>query len=158
MAHEYEPFVLTPVGVVRSPRSEVRDDDWGDVVSTIEIDAARFAPDALAGLDAFSHAEVLFFMNRIDESEVERGARHPRGRADWPVVGIFAQRAKWRPNRVGASLCRVLAVEGLSIRVEGLDAIDGTPVLDVKPYMREFGPRGEVGQPEWATELMARYY
>jgi tRNA-Thr(GGU) m(6)t(6)A37 methyltransferase TsaA len=158
MAHEYEPIVLTPVGVVRSPRSEVRDDDWGDVVSTIEIDPARFAPDALAGLDAFSHAEVLFFMNRIDESEVERGARHPRGRADWPVVGIFAQRAKWRPNRVGASLCRVLAVEGLSIRVEGLDAIDGTPVLDVKPYMREFGPRGEVRQPEWATELMARYY
>jgi tRNA-Thr(GGU) m(6)t(6)A37 methyltransferase TsaA len=158
MAHEFEPVTLTPVGVVRSPRTEVRDDDWGGVVATIELDPARFAPEALAGLDAFSHAEVLFFMNRVDESEVERGARHPRGRTDWPVVGIFAQRAKWRPNRVGASLCRVLAVEGLTVRVEGLDAIDGTPVIDVKPYVREFGPRGEVRQPAWATELMSRYY
>jgi tRNA (adenine37-N6)-methyltransferase len=158
MPHEHDPVTLTPVGVVRSPRSEAHDDDWGGVVSTIEIDPARFGPEALAGLEAFSHAEVIFLMNRVDDDEVERGARHPRGRVDWPAVGIFAQRAKGRPNRLGASLVRVLEVDGLTVRVEGLDAIDGTPVLDLKPFMREFGPRGEVRQPEWATELMARYY
>jgi tRNA-Thr(GGU) m(6)t(6)A37 methyltransferase TsaA len=153
-----EVVTLTPIGVVRSPRDEVRDDDWGDVVSTIELDAARFGADALLGLDAFSHAEVLFFMNRVDEADIEWGARHPRGRTDWPRVGVFAQRAKWRPNRLGASLCRILRVEGLTVSVLGLDAIEGTPVLDVKPYMREFGPRGEVRQPPWATELMSQYY
>lgn len=158
MTDAYEPVTLLPIGVVRSPRNDVRDDDWGEAVSTIELDSSRFTEEALVGLDAFSHAEVIFLMNRVEDAEVERGARHPRGREDWPVVGILAQRAKGRPNRIGASLCRVLAVEGLSVRVQGLDAIDGTPVLDVKPYMREFGPRGEVRQPAWSTELMSRYY
>jgi tRNA (adenine37-N6)-methyltransferase len=153
-----EPITLIPIGVVRSPRTEVVDDDWGGVLSTIEIDATRFTSDALVGLDAFSHVEVLFHLDRVEEGDVEHGARHPRGRTDWPRAGIFAQRAKWRPNRLGASICRVLAVEGLSLRVEGLDAIDGSPVLDVKPFMREFGPRGEVRQPEWASELMSRYW
>jgi len=158
MTHSNEPITVTPIGVVRSLRTEARDDEWGELASTIELDPERFAEDALRGLDAFSHAEVLFHMNAVDEAEVERGARHPRGRTDWPEVGIFAQRAKGRPNRLGASLCCVLAVEGLVVTVAGLDAIDGTPVLDIKPYMREFGPRGEVRQPAWATELMARYY
>ena len=77
---------------------------------------------------------------------------------DWPKIGIFAQRGKNRPNRIGVSVCRLVKVEGLKITVEELDAIDGTPVLDVKPYIREFGPRGEVRQPGWATELMTEYY
>ncbi|MFD0476032.1 TrmO family methyltransferase [Nonomuraea thailandensis] len=80
------------------------------------------------------------------------------GNPDWPEVGIFAQRGKNRPNRLGVSRCRLLAVEGLDLRVRGLDAIDGTPVLDVKPYMAEFGPQGETVQPAWATELMRAYY
>ncbi len=67
-------------------------------------------------------------------------------------------RAKARPNRIGVSRCRLLGVDGLSLRVEGLDAIDGTPVLDVKPWVAEFGPRGEVRQPAWSSELMRDYY
>lgn len=85
-------------------------------------------------------------------------ARHPRGNEQWPKVGIFAQRAKSRPNRLGVSVCRLVAVEALTITVQALDAIDGTPVLDLKPYMREFGPRGEVRQPAWSHELMATYW
>ena len=77
---------------------------------------------------------------------------------NWPEVGIFAQRGKNRPNRIGVSRCRLLGVDGLDVRVAGLDAIAGTPVLDVKPYMAEFGPVGETAQPEWATELMRDYY
>ena len=73
-------------------------------------------------------------------------------------MGIFAQRAKARPNRLGVTTCRLERVDGLTLCVAGLDAIDGSPVLDIKPHMREFGPRGDVRQPAWATELMADYW
>ena len=96
--------------------------------------------------------------DRVDPADVESGARHPRGNEAWPRVGIFAQRAKDRPNRIGVSVCRLLGVEGLDVRVAGLDAVDGTPVLDLKPVMEEFAPRGEVRQPDWARELMAGYW
>ncbi|MCB1741566.1 MAG: SAM-dependent methyltransferase, partial [Gammaproteobacteria bacterium] len=76
----------------------------------------------------------------------------------WPKVGIFAQRGKARPNRIGVSVCRLRGVEGGRISVQGLDAIDGTPVLDVKPYMTGFAPRGEVLEPEWAVEIMREYW
>ena len=153
-----EPCSLTPIGVLHASRKTPEDDHWGGEVATIELDATRFTEDAVAGLPAFSHIEVVFLMHLVTESKIETGARHPRNRQDWPRVGIFAQRAKGRPNRLGVSRCRLLKVEGLKLTVEGLDAIDGTPVLDIKPYMVEFGPRGEVIQPEWATEVMKEYY
>ena len=111
------------------------DDDWDAVTSTVELDADRFAPDVLDGLDGFSHVEVVYVFDRVDPAGVETGARHPRGNPDWPRVGIFAQRAKGRPNRIGVSVCRLLVVEGLTLTVQALDVIDGTPVLDVKPYL-----------------------
>ena len=75
-------------------------------------------------------------------------------------MGMFAQRARMRPNRLGVSTCRLLAVEGLDLHVRGLDAIDGSPVLDVKPYMREFEPptATRARNPSWSTELMRGYY
>jgi tRNA (Thr-GGU) A37 N-methylase len=85
-------------------------------------------------------------------------ARHPRGNPAWPEVGIFAQRATDRPNRLGLCTCALVAVDGASIVVRGLDAIDGTPVLDVKPYLEEFAPRREVRQPPWSHELMRGYW
>lgn len=103
-------------------------------------------------------AEVLTVAHLVPPDAVETGARHPRGNQDWPRTGIFAQRGKNRPNRLGVSRCELTGVEGTEIRVRGLDAVDGTPVLDIKPYLREFGPRGEVRQPAWATELMSEYY
>ncbi|MDY6817545.1 MAG: tRNA (N6-threonylcarbamoyladenosine(37)-N6)-methyltransferase TrmO [Halobacteriales archaeon] len=150
-------ITLEPIGTVTSPRTEKRDDHWGDVVAEIEL-ADRFTPDALAGLETFSHVEVIFYMHRVRAAGIEDGARHPRNNTEWPELGIFAQRAKGRPNRLGLSRCAVIAVEGRRLRVRALDAIDGTPVLDIKPYMREFGPRGTVTQPVWVGELMAEYY
>jgi tRNA (Thr-GGU) A37 N-methylase len=94
----------------------------------------------------------------VPAEKIERGARHPRGRDDWPLTGILAQRGKNRPNRLGVTVCRILSIEGSRLTVEGLDAIDGTPVIDIKPVMREFLPRGEVRQPEWVSELMAAYW
>src|SRR5262249_40455092 len=111
-----------------------------------------------AGLEAFSHLEVVYCFHAVPLDRVETGARHPRGRSDWPLVGIFAQRGKARPNRLGVSRCNLVRVEGRVVTVRRLDAIDGTPVLDIKPYMREFGPIGEVKQPAWSVELMQDYY
>ncbi len=153
-----DPISMTSIGVVRSPITEPVDDIWGGVVSRIELDASRFNADSLAGLDQYSHTEIFFVLDRIDESGVIMGARHPRGRTDWPKVGIFAQRAKNRPNRLAATVCRIVSVKDLAIEVEGLDAIDGTPVLDIKPYLSAFRPQGDVRQPEWATELMSKYW
>lgn len=151
-------YVVRPIGHVSSTRAARLDDDWGGVQSVIELDAERFTPASILGLDEFSHVEVLFLFDRFDEAKVAVGARHPRGNEAWPEVGIFAQRASSRPNRLGLTTCEVLGTEGLSVRVRGLDAIDGTPVLDIKPYLREFGPRGEVRQPSWSSELMAGYW
>ncbi|MDH4144051.1 MAG: SAM-dependent methyltransferase [Acidimicrobiia bacterium] len=151
-------FVLSAVGRVVGGRTEPLDDDWGAVEATIELDADRFGPQVVAGLDGFSHLDVVFLFDRVDEASVHLGARRPRGRADWPEVGIFAQRAKARPNRIGVSTCELVAVDGLRLAVRGLDAIDGTPVLDVKPHVVEFGPRSPVRQPAWMSELMAGYW
>lgn len=150
--------VALPVGRVVGGRGEVFDDAWGEVSAVIRLDGDRFTPDALAGLDAFSHIEVVYHFDRVPPQKIETGARHPRGNTDWPLVGIFAQRGKNRPNRLGVSRCRLVRTDGLDIHVTGLDAVDGTPVLDIKPYMAEFGPIGDVSQPAWTTEIMRRYY
>lgn len=151
-------IALTPIGLVRSPIHEPVDDVWGGVTARVELDASRFSQESLAGLDEFSHVEIVFLFDRVADSEIHFGARHPRGRTDWPKVGIFAQRGRNRPNRIGVTVCRLVSVRPLAIEVEGLDAIDGTPVLDIKPYLRQFAPRGDVHQPAWATELMSRYW
>jgi len=149
---------LTPIGRVWSARSEPIDDAWDAVKSKVILDSAIFAPDATAGLDGFSHVEVVYHFDRVRDAEVQTGARHPRGRSDWPKVGILAQRGKGRPNRIGVTICKLTKVEGLTLFVEGLDAIDGTPVIDIKPVMKGFLPRGQVREPEWAAELMKGYW
>ena len=152
-AHE-----VRAIGHVSSPRVGRQDDEWGEVESTIRLDPDRFGADALAGLDAFSHVEVIFVFDQFDEANVTVGSRHPRGNEAWPKVGIFAQRASSRPNRLGLTTCEVIEVTGLELVVRGLDAIDGSPVLDIKPHIREFRPRAPVVQPEWISELMSGYW
>jgi len=150
-------WTMTAIGTVSSSRSVAIDDDWGDVTATITL-AAPLGERSVAGLDGFSHVEVVFLFDRVDPDGVCLHSRHPRGNPDWPEVGILAQRAKDRPNRIGLCTCELVRVDGASIVVRGLDAIDGTPVLDVKPYMKEFAPRGEVRQPAWSRELMRNYW
>jgi tRNA-Thr(GGU) m(6)t(6)A37 methyltransferase TsaA len=149
---------VKPIGIVHSPRKEMKDDFWGSVISEIELDSSLFTEEALYGLKDFSHIEVIFYMHKVNHEKIQFGARHPRNRTDWPKVGIFGQRAKARPNQLGVSRCRLLKVEGLKLTVQALDAIDQTPVLDIKPYMEEFGPIGVVHQPEWSREVMKQYY
>jgi len=151
-------IAIEPVGRVVGPRAQPEDDGWGGVESVIRIDE-RFGVEALQGLDEFSHIEVIFAFHLTDPERVVTGARHPRGLTSLPKVGIFAQRNKDRPNHIGLSRCEVLGVEGRDIRVRGLDAIDGTPVLDIKPFFSAFFPQVEaVRQPAWVEEITRDYY
>jgi len=150
-------ILLKPVAYVRNERRDLSDDDWGEVPSTLEL-APEVHPDSLIGLEEFSHVEVLFFFDQVREDEVEWRARHPRGNTAWPRVGIFAQRGKNRPNRLGSCIARVIERDGRALRVMGLDAVDGTPVVDLKPVMQEFLPREPVRQPGWSVELMRDYW
>ena len=148
---------LRPIGTVVGGRTEPIDDDWGNVEASIVLDE-RFPEDALAGLGDFSHVDVIFFFHLVGEDKIPQGARRPRGRDDWPLVGVFAQRNKARPNRLGVTTCGLLAVERRTLHVQGLDAIDGTPVLDIKPYVTGYAPRGHLREPDWVKELMDGYW
>ena len=150
-------ITLEPIGTVRSPRTTLEDDHWGDVIATIEL-APAIPSESLDGIENFSHAEILFLFDQIPESHIVTGARHPRDNREWPRIGIFAQRGAVRPNRIGATIVRVLGREGRTVRVQGLDAVSGTPVLDIKPVMAEFLPRDAVRQPAWSHEVMRNYW
>jgi tRNA (Thr-GGU) A37 N-methylase len=150
-------IVMQPIGYVRATRAQADDDFWGGQRARIEL-VDRLPVECLRGLDQFSHAEVVFLFHGVDPAQVIGGARHPRDNAAWPCVGIFAQRGRNRPNRIGTTICRVAGIEGRTLHLLELDAIDGTPVLDVKPVMREFLPRQAVRQPHWSNELMRDYW
>jgi len=142
---------------VRSDRDDLSDVEWDRVQARIELNP-EFDPEALSGLEGFSHAEIIFQFNLVPESRIERRSRHPRNNPRWPKIGIFAQRGSSRPNRLGATLVRIVSREGRTLVVSGLDAVNGTPVLDIKPVMREFLPSGEIRQPPWVAELMTDYW
>jgi tRNA-Thr(GGU) m(6)t(6)A37 methyltransferase TsaA len=150
-------FEIEPIGYVRASRKNAVDDYWGKTRSVIEL-LDSFDPGALLGLEAFSHVEVIFVFDQVDPTKVTTGARHPRNNPDWPRIGIFAQRGKSRPNRLGSTICRIVSVDSLCLEVAELDAIDGTPVIDLKPVMSEFLPRDPVTQPAWSNELMQDYW
>ncbi len=144
------------IGVVRSPVAQGRDDGWGSVVSELHLDEDVAA--GLAGLEGFSHAIVVFWMHRSSFDATTDLVRRPRGRADMPEVGIFAQRAKHRPNPIGLTAVRVLGRRGRIVEVQGLDAIDGTPLLDLKPYVPAFDTAPVATVPEWMSRLMEGYF
>src|SRR5205085_12329736 len=121
-----------PIGYVRNLRKTVEDDYWGGIVSEIVVDEAC-GEEALTGIEEFSHAEIIFYFHLVDDKKIVTGARHPRNNPNWPAIGILAQRGKNRPNRLGLTMVKILNRQGNILQVEGLDAIDGTPILDIKP-------------------------
>jgi tRNA-Thr(GGU) m(6)t(6)A37 methyltransferase TsaA len=148
---------ITPIGTVHNGRTDPEDSDhWGDVESAILVEE-RFGDHSLTGLSDFSHVEVIFFFDRLAEREDYRRPSRPRGRADLPEVGVFCDRGPRRPNRIGCTICEVVSASGRELRVRGLDAVDGTPVLDIKPVMRPFIPE-RVRQPDWVDALMREYF
>ncbi|BFU42454.1 SAM-dependent methyltransferase [Krasilnikovia sp. MM14-A1004] len=153
-----ETFTVEPVARVVGGRVEPTDDYWGGTQSIIRIDGDRFTPDATKGLAEFSHLEIVFRFHLTDPADLHLGARRPRDNPAWPEVGIFGHRNMRRINWLGVSRCRLVKVDGLDLHVEDLDAVDGTPVLDIKPWFTEFGPRGAVYQPAWTTEMLPNYF
>lgn len=148
---------IKPIAFVEASRAQAEDDFWGGETACISL-VEPFTAEALQGLAAFSHVEVLFLFHQVPACKIVHGARHPRNNLAWPAVGIFAQRGKTRPNRIGSTMCRIVRIEGTKLFVSELDAIDGTPVLDIKPVLAEFLPREEVRQPDWSRELMLEYW
>jgi tRNA (adenine37-N6)-methyltransferase len=154
-----EHIILTPIGRVRSEVKHSREDYWGNVLSLIELDTQQMNEDAVAGLSDFSHVEVLFHLSHVPDSAIERSSRRPRNNPIWPKVGILAQRAKVRPNRIAATICELVEVNPSKLTVRGLDAFDGSPVLDIKPVFAEFIPdKQRIRQPAWSHEVMAQYF
>jgi len=151
-----DPITVRPIGIVSGGRDQIFEDRWGPVVSRLILDPAAVDPDATLGLGEFSYIEVVFHFHK--ETRTRRGAAHPRGNPAWPRVGVLAGHSPVRPNHIGVSRCALLDVAGLELTVRGLDAIDGTPVLDIKPYATEFEPKARVREPAWMRELMASYY
>lgn len=147
---------LDPIGWVRSPATEGVDENWGAVVA--EIHVAESLAAGLRGIEQFSHLLVVFYMHQATFDPATDLVRRPRGRADLPEVGIFAQRAKHRPNPLGLTAVRLLGVAGAVLRVQGLDALDGTPVLDLKPYFPAFDRVADAVTPAWVDRLMAGYF
>ena len=150
-------FTVKPIAFVRGGREQAEDDFWGGTQPRIVL-ADGIPTEALDGIEAFSHVEVVFLFDRVDPSKIVPGARHPRGNPEWPLVGILAQRGKNRPNRIGCSIVRVLGRDGRTLVVSELDATDGTPVLDIKPVFAEYLPREPVVQPDWSHEIMRDYW
>src|SRR5512136_2118740 len=149
-------YAITPIGHVESPVLEPVDREWGKITSRIVL-LPEYCP-GLHGLGAFSHAIVLTWLHRASFDRARDLVRRPRGLASMPEVGIFAQRATVRPNPIGVTAVRVLGVEPDAVVVSGLDAIDGTPVIDIKPYYPQYDAVDSSVVPEWVNELMREYF
>ncbi|MFG1721139.1 SAM-dependent methyltransferase [Micromonospora chalcea] len=150
-------FEITPIGTVRNDRTDIQhSDNWGAVRSTVVVDE-RYGEACLQGLEEFSHVEVVFVFDRFPDGGDHREPRPYRGRSDLPPMGVFAGRGPRRPNRIGVTCCRIESVDGRELTVVGLDAVAGTPVIDLKPVLKEFVP-ADVRQPEWVSAMMSNYF
>lgn len=148
---------IRSIATVYNTRIDIIDDFWGDIISVIKLDD-DIPEDALEGIDSFSHAEIIFIFDKTLSAKPVLGSEHPRENKAWPKVGIFAQRKKNRPNFIGTTICEIIRRDGKSLYVKKLDAIDGTPVVDIKPVMKEFLPQSTIEQPAWSNELMKDYW
>ena len=141
-------MILTPIGFVNSPVKEPIHErlNLKEIVSEIVIDAKL--TEALDGLEGFSHIIVLYWMHRTTRAS-QRLKGHPMGRTDVPEQGIFAIRTPHRPNPIGKSTVRLLERRANILKVQGLDAIDGTPVIDIKPYIPGYDSAKDAFTPDW---------
>jgi tRNA (adenine37-N6)-methyltransferase len=150
-------YAVRPIAYIRNERSEALDDNWDEVVSTVEL-AQDVPSESLRGLEAFSHVEIVFYADWAEDVPPGPWHRRPRGNAQWPDVGVFAQRNKDRPNRLLLSTVEIAELAERSFTVRGLDGIDGTPVLDIKPVFRWSVPKGDLRVAPWSEELGENYF
>lgn len=126
-----EKIVLNPIGYVKT---EAVGDEVKDKSRTSQIVLRDNLVEALDGITGFSHLFVLFWLSQIPDEQRMIMKVHPRGRMDMPLLGVFATRTNLRPNPIGLTLVELLKIEGNTLTVRGLDAFEGTPILDIKPF------------------------
>ncbi|MGD8738430.1 MAG: tRNA (N6-threonylcarbamoyladenosine(37)-N6)-methyltransferase TrmO [Anaerolineae bacterium] len=148
-------LMVRPIGRVshgrpRGPAGE----QWAGMPSQIEIDPPW--DEALEGIGEFSHIWVMWWIDGFDEPPTSPRVR-PEGRDEMPLVGLFATRSPHRPNPIGLTAVRLLGHNGARLRVEGLDAYQDTPVLDIKPYLWRGDRIPEAEMPEWLEDLWQRH-
>ena len=148
-------IVMQPIGRVCNDVKEKKDHSWGEELSTIVLEEA-YRP-GLVGLMDFSHAIILTYLDKARYEPQKHLQRRPQNRADMPLTGIFAQRAKDRPNPIGLTAVEIISADEQSLTVRGLDAVDGTPVLDIKPYYPIYDRKHATVSP-WVDRLMADYF
>jgi tRNA (adenine37-N6)-methyltransferase len=149
-------ITLIPVATVKNARVEPADDYWGNIISEIEL-AEHIPAEAFTNIMDFSHLEIIYYFDKVKTIDIVFSG-HPRGNINYPLVGIFGQRKKDRPNTLGICTVELLSHNGKSITVKYLDAINGTPVLDIKPVFKEFGIKSAIKQPQWVADLMKVYW
>jgi tRNA-Thr(GGU) m(6)t(6)A37 methyltransferase TsaA len=147
---------LKPIGYVKNKRTTPIDDQWEYILSEIVL-AEEIPTESLDHIEDFSHLEIIYFFNQVPPEDIVFSGR-PRGNPAYPQVGIFGQRKKDRPNTIGLCTVELICHQGRSLAVKYLDAIDGTPVLDIKPVFREFQPQMPIRQPDWVADLMKNYW
>jgi len=150
-------IVLTPIGYVKNNRTEIEDDNWGQIISEIEL-VDNITVESLTGIEAFSHLHIIFYMNKVNDEKAKAQCRHPRNNIELPKLGTYAQRNKNRPNKLGLTTVQLIDRKNRIIKVKNLDAINGTPILDIKPVMKEFQPKTTIKQPNWTKEIMKNYW
>jgi tRNA-Thr(GGU) m(6)t(6)A37 methyltransferase TsaA len=150
MTEEIPEMSLRAIGFVRNGVGDTpgEEDWWAELVSELVIDESL--TEALDGIEGFSHIIVLFWTHKVKRKESPVKVR-PMGRREAPVVGVFASRSPNRPNRIGKTTVRLLQRRGNILQVEGLDALDGTPVLDIKPYIPGYDSVDDAEVPQWIT-------
>ena len=154
---EKKTFTVGSIGTVKCAVTEMSQGGWAKIDSEIHLDPSL--AEGLQGLAGFSHILVAFFLDRAQGFDpAKQLLRKPRGRDDMQAVGVFAQRTKFRPNPLGITAVQLLGIEGNVVKVRGLDALDGTPVLDIKPYMPPFDRMDDVKMPPWVGAFMDGYF
>lgn len=148
-------IVMKPIGYVHNNVENKKDVAWGQDVSTIHLEEEYYT--GLEGLSDFSHAIIIYHLDKAVYDKEKHLQRRPQNRDDMPLVGIFSQRGKDRPNRIGMTSVQIVNVEDTQLTVKGLDAIDGTAVLDIKPYYPVYDKKDAI-VPEWVDRLMEHYF
>jgi len=126
-------ITLQPIAFVKNNRKEKIDDNWSEIISEIEL-IDSFPVESLDNIETFSHLEIIYYLNKAER--IITDSEHPRENPNWPKVGIFAQRKKDRPSHIGLTTVNLIKKEKRRLIVSNLDAIDGTPVLDIKPVFK----------------------
>ncbi len=147
MTDKLPDMTLKAIGIVRNEIRQPSRHDSEKVISEIVFDSSL--TEALDDLDDFSHIIVLYWMHHATGQPPVKV--HPQGRGELPLVGLFATRSPNRPNPVGKATVRLVERRGNILKVEGLDAIDGTPVIDIKPYLPGYDSVTNAKVPQWIT-------